>query len=726
MNLPACLNARPSLAPDPASLPVPARHAAKLRRLLRAFGGALAGAVVFGAPAPSAPLLTHTDVFVSGQDGYHAYRIPAIETAPDGSLVAFAEARKHNLDDPGYGQQDIDLVFKRSTDAGATWSPMTVLEDPGERWSAANAATLVDRSQGKLWVFYLRARPGRSTETARPGTDDLQTQARWSSDHGRTWSDPLDLTAVARDLQDPVWRASVPGPGGAIQLRSGRLLVPMWKTPFANFTLYSDDHGTNWHRSPLVPGTPGGNECQVVELADGRVLMDIRQETGPRRWLATSADGGATWAEPRRGLTVTPVMCALERYTRKAAGDDRDRLLWSGPQGPDRRRLVVRTSLDEGGSFRRERLIADQFAAYSELTVLPDQTVGVFWERGVEQGYRFLTFTRFNRAWLEADTAPRVISRGAAAGSYQAFTDVCRLANGDLLCVFYAGYGHVSLPRADLPRGGRICQVRSRDEGRTWSEPRVLYDGPFDDRDPHIAQMRDGTVVCSFFTYRPQPEGPVQCDTSLVSSRDGGTTWETEARIVAAGWPSSAPVRELPDGTRLLGVYREDGATAYGGVIRSTDTGATWSEPIPIGKDSGVRLDAETDFVLLRDGALLAALRGDRVNLHFARSPDAGRTWSAVKDSGFPGHCPHFTRLRGGEILLTHRLPQTALHLSRDEGQTWLGPYLLDSTPGAYASTVELKDGTVLAIYYEEGEGSAVRARRFQVTATGLEFLPAD
>ncbi len=145
----------------------------------------------------------------------------------------------------------------------------------------------------------------------------------------------------------------------------------------------------------------------------------------------------------------------------------------------------------------------------------------------------------------------QVISKGELAGTYQAFTDICRLKNDDLLCVFYAGYGHVSLPRDDCPKGGRICSVLSTNEGKTWSTPRILFDGPFDDRDPHIAQMRDGTVVCSFFTYRPQPGDKVLCDTSLVTSRDGGKTWEPEAKIVAAGWASSAPVRELPAGMRM-------------------------------------------------------------------------------------------------------------------------------------------------------------------------------
>jgi sialidase-1 len=363
----------------------------------------LALAISAAAGAGAEPLLTHTDVFASGKDGYHTYRIPAIEAAPDGSLIAFAEARKYNADDPGFGKQDIDLVFKRSTNNGASWSPMTVLEDPGELWSAANAATVVDRTNGKLWVFYLRSRPGRSTDTSRPGTDDMQTLARWSETSGRTWSEPLDLTAVARDMNDKTWRASVAGPGGAIQTRKGRLMVPMWKVPFANFAIFSDDHGRTWQRGQIVPGKQGGDENQIVELADGRILMDIRQNSGPHRWLAESADGGQAWTEPRIGIQVTPVACAIERFTFKAAGDDRDRILWTGPKGPERSHLLIRTSYDEGKNFANEQLVSDQYAAYSDLTVLKDKTVGVLWERGLERGYQFITFTRLNRDWLEAD-----------------------------------------------------------------------------------------------------------------------------------------------------------------------------------------------------------------------------------------------------------------------------------------------------------------------------------
>lgn len=312
----------------------------------------------------------------------------------------------------------------------------------------------------------------------------------------------------------------------------------------------------------------------------------------------------------------------------------------------------------------------------------------------------------------------RIISQGEAAGPYQAFPDACRLQSGDIMAVFYAGYGHVSLPNEQWPQGGRICTVTSSDEGRTWTEPRVLYDGPEDDRDPHIAQLKDGTLLCSFFSYWKIDER-TRYRTMLVRSTDGGKTWSEAQPVTPEMWAVSAPVRQMPDGTLILGIYA---SASYGGVVRSADNGRTWSEPIPIGKDAGLPLDAETDVILLKDGTLYAALRSSKINMHYATSPDLGLTWSPVQDIGFKGHAPHFTRLSTGEILLTHRLPQTALHVSRDEAQTWQGPYVIDNVGGAYPATVELRDGTVLAIYYEEGAGSAIRALRLKLTENGIEY----
>ncbi len=341
----------------------------------------------------------HVDVYTAGTEGYFAYRIPAIETTADGSLLAFAEARKYNLEDPGYGKQDIDLVLRRSTDQGQTWSKMTVIEDPGELWSAANPTTVVDRDNGRVWLFYLRCHPERNTSTARPGTDDSQVMVRWSDDHGINWSEPIDVTTVTRAMDDAQWRVTVIGPGGGIQLKSGRLIVPAWKyEPFRVFAVFSDDHGQSWQRGQLVPGDAGYDESQLVELADGRVIFDMRQSQGPHRWMALSDDQGTSWSAPYPGNPVTPVACAIERYAAHVSPDNRERILWTGPKGPDRHTLVMRVSYDQGKTFQNERLIADEPAAYSDLTVLADQSIGCLWERG---NYKYLTFTRFDLSFVE-------------------------------------------------------------------------------------------------------------------------------------------------------------------------------------------------------------------------------------------------------------------------------------------------------------------------------------
>ncbi len=359
--------------------------------------------------AAESTTLNHVNVFSAGEKSYTAFRIPALETAPDGSLLAVCEARKHNRSDPGHNDNDIDLVIKRSQDGGKNWSGLTVIDDPGEKWSACNPATVVDRQQARVWLFYCRTKPGRSSATARPGTNDAQAWVRYSDDNGETWSKPTDLTRVSRDFYK--WGGSFFGPGGGIQDRNGRLLVPLSRTTgqrnaegnivsgtWNAFVIYSDDHGSTWQRGATLPERDWGDENQLVELADGRILMDVRQDNGPHRWLTTSADGGLIWSVPRVGQQVTPVCCSIKRYTLVSNGDDRNRILWTGPSGPGRQKLVVRLSYDEGKSFGGEKLITEEKAAYSDITILQDKSIGVLWERG---GYQYITFTQFDLGFLE-------------------------------------------------------------------------------------------------------------------------------------------------------------------------------------------------------------------------------------------------------------------------------------------------------------------------------------
>lgn len=301
----------------------------------------------------------------------------------------------------------------------------------------------------------------------------------------------------------------------------------------------------------------------------------------------------------------------------------------------------------------------------------------------------------------------RRIVTNAGAGGYQAFPDVCRLKNGDLICVFYAGYTHISHPNAQLPLGGRICAVRSTDDGATWSEPWVVVDTPKDDRDPSVFCLPDGALICNFFTYGLHGE----VDVYVTRSRDAGRTWG-EPEIILPGYATSTPVRRLRSGRLVLPVYTVDGGgkRAYAAVCLSDDGGKTWSSPHPIGLDAGMTLD-ETDVYERRDGTLLAVMREVMCG---AESHDHGRTWAPVYRLGFPGHCPYLLEA-DGVLLMAHRVPNTSLHYSADEGRTWQGPVEIDSVIGAYPSMVRLRDGRVLCVYYEEGPHSAIRSVTLRV-----------
>ena len=281
----------------------------------------------------------------------------------------------------------------------------------------------------------------------------------------------------------------------------------------------------------------------------------------------------------------------------------------------------------------------------------------------------------FQEVNVKADTLLyKVISKGSVAGEYQAVPDACQLMNGDIVVVFYAGDNHVTFPSEKFPKAGRICLVRSKDEGRTWSKPVVIYDDIYDNRDPHINQLSDGSLICSFFSLKfnapdsikladkvalytkeqvlrfgnnpdllkeqlplntnengrqtdPTPNKWTGQGPFVIKSFNNGKTWEKKAKSIATStlnWYCSAKVREMPDGTCLLPVYYSEisGHLAWGGVISSNDKGKTWGKEVAIGEEANLILAAETDVVLLNDKTLFASLRGDgsKVNMHYATS----------------------------------------------------------------------------------------------------------
>ena len=340
-------------------------------------------------------------VWRSGVDGYHTYRIPAVLQAGNGDLLAFCEGRRNNARDHG----NLDLLQKRSTDGGRTWGDQTVVyEEGGEaETTIGNPCPVLDRETGVLWMPFTR--------------NNDSVFMTHSKDHGETWSDPVDITA---DVKREDWGWYATGPGVGIQLtigdHSGRLVIPCdhrsTEYDCGSHTIYSDDHGETWVLSENTVH-PGSNECQVVELADGRLVLNSRMQnsraTG-QRGVSISSDGGATWSplSQESGLK-DPVVQASFLRLRLEPGERGNVVLFSNPDVPQsvergrRVNLTVRASFDEGATWPSARPLHPGPAAYSCLVALPDDGIGCLYEAGDENAYETIRFARFDLGWLTRD-----------------------------------------------------------------------------------------------------------------------------------------------------------------------------------------------------------------------------------------------------------------------------------------------------------------------------------
>jgi sialidase-1 len=347
----------------------------------------------------TAPLLT--DVFVAGQSGYHTYRIPSAIVAPKGTLLAFAEGRRGGAGDAG----DIDLVLRRSHDDGRTWAPMQVIGDNGPN-TFGNPCAVVDSRTNTIWLLTTQNRgTDREKDIIAGASESSRTVwAMRSQDDGATWSTPIEITA---SVKAPDWTWYATGPGVGIQVRSGRLVVPGNHAEaksgiHRSHLFFSDDGGATWTLG--ASSDPGTNESQVVELADGGLLLNMRNHP-PKpenfRMIARSSDGGRTLssAVPDRALVEPPAQASLLRLS-TARDQDRNRLIFANPASAARERMTVRVSDDEGATWAVSRVLHEGPAAYSSLVVSPDRSIGLLFERGDRSPYERITFARFTLEWL--------------------------------------------------------------------------------------------------------------------------------------------------------------------------------------------------------------------------------------------------------------------------------------------------------------------------------------
>ncbi len=341
------------------------------------------------------------DVFVSGQEGYHTYRIPSALVTPKGTVLAFCEGRRKGRGDSG----DIDLVLRRSIDGGATWGPLQVVWDDGAN-TCGNPCPVVDRSTGTIWLM-MTHNLGKDVERDIIAGRSEGSRTVWiskSDDDGVTWSKPEEITA---SVKKPDWAWFATGPGVGIQLRDGRLVVPcdaitLGGAKAHSLVIFSDDHGRSWKAGGTA--SDRHNECQVAELEDGRLLLNMRNHGSPirRRGVAESRDGGLTWSEARtdEGLPEPVCQASLLRYTLRPARA-KNRLLFSNPgTEKTRTRMTVRLSYDEGRTWPVSRILHEGPSAYSCLAVLGDLSIGCLYERGDRTPYEKITFARFSLEWL--------------------------------------------------------------------------------------------------------------------------------------------------------------------------------------------------------------------------------------------------------------------------------------------------------------------------------------
>ncbi len=371
-----------------------------------------------GTALRAAPLLETSDVFPAKMAGIERYRIPGVVVTPKGTVLAYCEARRNNSSDWG----EIEIHLRRSTDGGKTWGPGKQIAHVGARLegnprkaaggereqTVNNPVAIVDRTTGAIEFVYC--------------VNYARAFAMRSTDDGVTWSAPVDITATFEPFRAKYdWKVIATGPGHGLQLKSGRLVVPIWlaygKTgdhkPSAAATIFSDDHGRTWKAGDIALPNEGAfgdpNETMITTLSDGRVMLVARSVSKANRKLITmSADGATGWSTPKFHEQLWEPVCMASIVAHPAKPGT---LIFSNPHtlGRDssgkeipagrgkRENLSIKLSRDDGQTWLVSRTLDAGPSAYSDLAVLPDGTVLCLYEKAND-----IVAARFNLEWIDA------------------------------------------------------------------------------------------------------------------------------------------------------------------------------------------------------------------------------------------------------------------------------------------------------------------------------------
>lgn len=343
---------------------------------------------------------TTVTVFEPKGSAYASMRIPALVVSKKGTLLAFCEGRIASASD----WAEMDLLLKRSFDGGKTWEADQIVA-PRRGIEPTSNATPIVGNDGTIHLLYQRG----------------YAQAFYikSQDDGKTWTEPIDITYAFEKFKPKYnWQVLAPGPGHSIQLDNGRLVVPIWMAdpdkllphkshrPSCIATIYSDDQGKTWQNGDIIainnPNFKNPSETVAVQLNDGRVMLNIRNETEiRRRGVSYSKDGATQWTAPAFDDELYEPICmaSLVKLPKKTP-DGKTVLLFVNPDTQEspkvsRKNLTAKVSFDDGEHWTVKKILDPGFAGYSDLAVGKRGEVYCLYETNetVSKNYRIVLKT---------------------------------------------------------------------------------------------------------------------------------------------------------------------------------------------------------------------------------------------------------------------------------------------------------------------------------------------